>query len=180
MHIFKRIIKRIKWIFQKTFRRSHASDYDLWGLDTHLSKIIFVKLKDFIKMKKCGHPIEFCEYNKNSWPSKDEYDAAVAKGNIVGGGLDMWNKYLTEMLFGFAWNIAENFELKKKDLKWLNKMVGSWLEEKTKLKQLKVWKNTKLDSGMIFNYPRDLYNDMSERAYNGIVLFGKFFHNLWD
>lgn len=152
-------------------------------------------------MHKHGIPMAFCEYEANSWCNKAEYDNAKAKGDIIGGGSEMWSKYINEMRFGFGWNIADDLNLKGIDLMWIHKEVGKWLKDeinkinlrpKEATKELlkdndndlielyEDWKITKVNTHLVYNYSTKLYKKMSERSYKGIKLFGEYFNNLWD
>lgn len=186
----------IKWFFQKILRPDHVSDCELWNLGNHLAEIIYYKLKRFKRMERHGYPIGFSEYNPDdpAWPSKKAYDADIKSGKIVGGGPDMWEKYIDEMIFAFGWQLAEG-EWKKSERRWVHKNIGLWLqEEKEKFstkellqgKDQKInewiedWKRAKINYMQVHNYPRELKWEMYKRADNGLKIFGEYFRGLWD
>ena len=57
------MIREMVWFFQKLFKG--YSDYDLWGLDSHLSELISIRLKAFIKHGTMSHPTSF--KNNKEW-----------------------------------------------------------------------------------------------------------------
>lgn len=101
--------RSIKWTLQRLFRKSHASDCDIWGLRDHLAEVILPKLVAFKKSYRRGMPIAFMDYEENcDWANKEEYDVDVKKGLIIGGGPEAWEKTIDEMIFAFEYVLVDH------------------------------------------------------------------------
>lgn len=150
-------IREVKWFLQKVFRKNHTSDIELWGLYEYLSKYILRKLKAFKNYDRVGYPSTFASYYKDEWRSKEEYDKAVEKGDMKGGGSEAWEKCLDEMIFAFEFIIYYEHHNDKKRLAFCEKYG---LEDP--------YEN--------YKFIEEYYN----RVQNGLDLFAKYFWSLWD
>lgn len=187
--------REIKWFLQKIFRKAHVSDCELWNLDFHLARSIYPKLKMFVKMKKAGYPMAFSEHDPSAW-TKTEYNKAKKNGEVIGGGPKMWDKYLNEMLFAFAWTVVEGDDVLNIDEQvWVYKEIKKWYKDKIKKlnakqllkeedkefrKKLDLLKQVKFGKKFSISFPIELEVDIDKRASEGMKLFGKFFWSLWD
>jgi hypothetical protein len=72
----------ISRFFQRLFRKSHASDGDLWNMDAHLARIILPKLSAFRAQNLQGYPEE-------------------------SGSMEAWLAILDEMIYAMQWKILE-------------------------------------------------------------------------
>jgi hypothetical protein len=178
--------RNIKWSFQKIYRRNHASDCDLWGLDYHLAEVIYPKLKAFRNINLHGHPCDFSDEDKEN---------GVPAGE-VGGGLEKWKETIDEMLFAFEFMFVDSDDKHyKKIIKEFKNKWGDWHEEKPENKQEMKWFQCKDKenrdfistegegepvSQWDFYYDSKLHQQLAERAQKGLELFGKYFWNLWD
>lgn len=103
------MIRKIKWLFQKIFRKSHLSDPDLWELFMPISKKIYLGLKDFKKIEKYGHPT-----NINS--------------------IEDWEKWINEQIEAWEFLMYENYECpfntEKKHNEYEIKLFGKTIDFK--------------------------------------------------
>jgi len=194
------MFRRIKWFFQRMFRPYHASDCDLWGLADHLAPIILGKLKAFRAYPLHGYPANFCEYAENEWESREKYDEALAKGDVVGGEFEAWLKTLDEMIFAFDFITHYEASDKKRDA-MLKRYGLKYPHQKIpENRQVHYAYRTKSGNFMsshlppndpdnadhnflgeeISYYNFDLEKEYYERVQGGLNLFAKYFMNLWD
>lgn len=142
---------KIKWFFQRIFRPCHVSDIDLWNLDITLAEVIYPKLKMF----------------RHRILSKGTHGYPLAfssnDGGEVGGEFEGWVASIDEMLFAFEFILAQDGR-DKKLVKKLNLQYGEW----------DMWDVTNK------SWNKEIYIKMSDRARNGLKLFGEYFWNLWD
>lgn len=194
--------RSIKWFLQKLFRSYHASDCDIWNFHSHLTPIILDKLIAFRNSPLHGYPGCFSEYCENEWKSKEEYDDAVKKGDILGGEQAAWLKVLDEIIFAFEFLNYYEASDKKRD-KMLNKYGLKYPHEKT-LENKKIHyvyrfgegedthimsshlppdkkkeKYTYLGEDVSY-YNFDLEREYYERVERGMKLFAKYYLSLWD
>jgi hypothetical protein len=194
------VLRSVKWFFQRIVRSHHSSDCDLWGLDNHLTPIIFKKLVAFRKQPLHGYPSCLSEYFENEWESKEKYDEAVTKGEMLGGGFEAWLKILDEMIFAFEFLTYYEASDKKRD-KMLAKYGLEYPHQK-KPENKSISYSYRLPTGdfMSSHLPPDdpenaknkflgesasYYNFNLEREYyervqKGLNLFAKHFMSLWD
>lgn len=198
--LFKGAARKVKWTFQKIFRKSHTSDPDLWSLDYFLAKKILPALKDFRKQDLNGYPSEFSSFEEASITrsaenplTKEEYEDLY-----VGGGFDKWLATIDKMIFGFEYTIAQNECSEEKFYKKYNlKDPYEKIEENAWDEYVyetnvngsigTCWSPHELDEeGYTFVEKRKkYYNDKLHRSYlkkaqEGLELFGKHFTSLWD
>jgi len=195
--------RSIKWFLQRLFRSYHASDCDIWNLHEYLTPIILGKLIAFRNSPLHGYPSCFSEYCENEWKSKEEYDDAVDKGDILGGEQAAWLKVIDEMIFAFEFlNYYEASDkkrdkmLKKYGLEYPHKKIpenrmvhyvykygkgedehimSSHLPPKDKENE----KYTYLGEDVSY-YNFDLEREYYERVEKGMKLFAKYYLSLWD
>jgi hypothetical protein len=188
-YIVNELPYNIKYFFQKIYRKEHVSDCDFWSLDYHLAKIIYPKLKYFKNSRRVGYPIDFCEFDENAWRTKKEYDDAIKKGEITGGGPKEWENTLDKILFSFAWRLSDGLDLNKKDFRWMHRQIGVILKNERKKilgnkkeinELISEWRNSSYKGYSIYNYPRNLHKKMDDISFEGTKLFGKYFWSLWD
>jgi len=191
--------RAMKWFFQRLFRSYHASDCDIWGLHSHLAPLLLAKLIIFRNSPLHGHPSCFSEYNENEWKSKKEYNEAVTKKEILGGGFEAWLKALDEMIFAFEFLTYYEANDKKRD-KMLKKYGLKYPHEKIP-ENRKVHYVYRSDENIMSSYlppdnPEnanrkylgedisyynfDLEKEYYKRVQEGLELFAKHFMSLWD
>ena len=201
-HWAKDLYYELKWFIQKISRPKHfCSDYDLWGLYGHLAKVISPKLVAFRKYPLHGNPRTFCEYEEDSvWKSKEKYDKAKEKGDVLGGGSEGWLKTIDEMIFAFEFILVDDDDNKRLTKKFYKK-YGNWFEEIPENKKETRWYKSKKDDCCMmtgdadkdvdkneweykdtdfYYYNNKLYDELNIRCQKGLELFGRFFRNLWD
>ena len=191
----------VKYFLQKLFRPYHASDCDIWNLHNHLTPIILSKLIAFRNSSLSGYPSYFSLYAGNEWKSKEEYDEAIAKGKILGGGFDAWLKTLDEMIFAFEFIAYYEASDKKRD-KMLDKYELKYPHERIPENRevSYIYKSGPSKNVMMSDLPPDdsdnadreylgesisyynfdLESEYYKRANKGLELFAKHFMSLWD
>ena len=205
-HQIPQFFSDVKWFCQKVVRKHHTSDLELWGLDSHLAKIILPKLLAFRARDLHGYPNDFSDWDEKSPGSmgltKEEYDAAKAKGDYVGGGFDAWLHTLDEMIYGFEWFLYhEGYNRKEIKLKDAFYKKYNYLDPHRETDDNLTWgynyltpdgnhcytsennleeKGYKMLSKSKSYYDSKLARVQVDRAQKGIELFGKYFMNLWD
>lgn len=195
--------RSIKWFLQKLFRSYHASDCDIWNFHDHLTPIILGKLIAFRNSPLHGYPGCFSEYCENEWKSKEEYDDAVDRGDILGGEQAAWLKVLDEMIFAFEFLNCYEASDKKRD-KMLKKYGLKYPHEKIPENRMVHYvykygegedehimtshippedkeneKYTYLGEDISY-YNFDLEREYYERVEKGMKLFAKYYLSLWD
>lgn len=195
-----------KWFIQRLFRSYHASDCNLWGLGHHLAKVILGKLKAFRALPLHGCPMCFSEYDEHGWRSKEEYDEAIAKGEMSGGSDEAWLKTLDEMIFAFEF-ICYYDEGSEKDLaKFLKKYNLKYpheeIPENRKVNYIYSFNNVDGKRNIMSShlppddpenkenriylgedvhyYNFELEGEYWDRVQKGLQLFAKHFMSLWD
>jgi len=195
--------RSVKWFSQRAFRTYHASDCDLWGLSNHLAPIILGKLQAFKNAPRHGYPSFFSDYYEEEWESKEEYDDAVAKGKMAGGGEKAWNEVLNEMVFAFEFITCYEANDKKRD-RMLKKYGLKYPHEKTPENRTVYYAyrcgedndkhvmssylppedpenaNREYLGEDISYYNFDLEMEYYERVQKGLDLFAMHFMSLWD
>jgi hypothetical protein len=158
------------------------------------------KLKAFRAMPLHGYPSTFCEYSENEWPSREEYDKAVAKGEILGGEFDAWIKTLDEMIFAF--DFLTHYEASDKKRDAMLKRYGLEYPHQRIPENRSIHYNYRSKEGNFMSSDRpptdpenaeytflgesvSYYNFKLEREYyervqKGLDLFAKHFMSLWD
>jgi len=200
-HRIPDFMREIKWSFQRLYRKHGCGDVDLWGLDTHLGKIILPKLIAFRSQDLHGHPIDFSDWSEEDGigMTKEEYDEAKARGDFVGGGHEKWLKTIDEMIFAFEYLLyADGFDKKQKEFyeKYGYKDPYrktddnlTWGYSYTTEKGYRCSSsdpNLEEEKGytMIGKYKSyhdmDLLREVALRTRKGFELFGKYYMNLWD
>jgi hypothetical protein len=197
----------VKYLFQKIFRPYHASDLDMWNLDSHLSKIILPKLKAFKKFNKASYPSDFSEWDDETGcmgMTKEEYDAKIASGEMIGGGPDKWIEILDEMIFAFEyhleadhgigespkfykkWGLKDPWEKIEENMEWhwdFKKENGRHMScGPTTLEEIK---RLESEGWIVVGKQKSYFNSEMQkehikRARKGMEYFGRFFHSLWD
>lgn len=104
----KDFFNSIKWGLQRIFRKHHASDLDLWGLDHKFAEFILPKLIAFRQLDLHGHPMDFSDWDESDESgygymgmTKEEYEKAKSEGKFVSGGMDAWFETIDEMIYAF-------------------------------------------------------------------------------
>jgi len=189
---FNEILSKIKWFSQRRIRKHGCADVDLWNLDYHLATIILPKLIAFRKSNIKGYPYPFFTWDNlkhsGEYKNKRDYQQAIKKGDIVGGGFSKWLAAIDEMIFGFEFLLADMGHPKIE--KQFKSKYGDWTEEIEKNKHvlnlyeeddyLTTAKTNKLASSDVFYIDREMHNKFSKRAQKGLEIFGKYFYHLSD
>lgn len=197
--------RAVKYKLQRIFRKSHASDPDLYNLNDRLAEIILPKLKAFRDIPPHGYPMAFSEYEEpGPWPSHEEYEKAKAEGKVVGGGMEAWLAAIEEMIFGFEYILVDKGP--KYERRFFDKYGYDWHAEiPENLCQERTYENPETGDVMVivekdaeppapwvrkkggllglnepFYYNAELHTEATERAKKGLELFGKYLLSLWD
>lgn len=171
----KSVYYGIKYFLQKVFRKNHLSDVNVWNAGYEMVKVIYPRLKAFIKLDQSGYPSIFSEYDDQSgWKSKEDYDKAKALGYMVGGGAKKWEETLNEMLFACEHTIYGDDDNKKSKA-----FYKKWNLEDPHAK-IDSNKSESFFSDEPFYYNVELAIEYSERAQKGFELLGKYILNIWD
>ena len=192
-----------KYVLQRIFRSNHLADVDIFNLNSYLANKILNGLYAFKKMNKRGYPACFSEYSEHCGYTKEEYEKAKEKGEVIGGEEKKWEEYIDEMIYAFEYVKADsNYKFEKK---FFEKYNCNWHEEKPENLCIHKWYfNPEQEVYMIvsdgdeipgepwvfddskkhfnyeFYYDMELHKKCGERAQKGLELFGKYFWNLWD
>lgn len=144
-------------------------DYDVWGLDNTLAHIILPALK-LLEEKKHGVPFTDREdapadaiYDDDN-PDNDEYNSGYAPKR--------WEYIIGEMMHAFECELNEDWEDQfhtgKIDMRWKKD------DENSKFSTMYHGPN----HTHVFN--REEFDKAWDRRKNGLRLFAKYYHNLWD
>ncbi len=204
-------LRAIKWVIQRIFRKSHASDCDIWNLSHHMARSILPKLIAFKKSSRMGYPSTFSDWDEENPYSlgmdKKEYDAAVKKGDMKGGGEKAWEKVIDEIIFAFEYQLYHDEYGKKQEamfakydildphrktddnLSWgynykTDKGESMFCSEEDHIRIQGVDKE-KYKGYVLIGKHRSYYNVEDsrrqwDRVTKGMKLFGEYFWSLWD
>ena len=204
-NVYKKFLNRTPFYWfrmklQRMFRKNKLADCDIWNANYVLSKKILDAVVAYKKSDRHGYPGTFSEYNDHEWKCKEDYDAKIANGDMIGGGPDAWEKILDKIIMAFEYLVNDGNREKEKE--WFTKYFGfsPYDENECNLhisysyKPLDAKKN--IGSVMSSTMPdldtvewctkstsylnMDLIFYAEEYVNEGCELFGKFFRNLWD
>lgn len=196
----------IKVFFDRLFHKGIAKA-DLWSLDNTLAEYIYPRLVRFRNSNLHGYPHAFSE--RGEWEDEETYNAEVASGQRVGGEFEAWLETIDEMLFGFEFLLFhEMIETKKGKEFWIkyysetpwdkveknkhynyhyymtkntNKEVSNWMSSGNLLSEEECKeKGYELRYTKEYYHNWDLEREAGTRAQQALVLFGRYFGNLWD
>lgn len=143
-------------------------NYDTWGLDHTLALIILPGLK---QLKATNHGfglVENADVPEHLRATQEQLDAFHTDGTDCGGE-ERWNWIMDELIWTFtqiAEEYPEDFGSGNIDFQW---------EELDK-------NNSRLVTGPNHTYSIDFdaKKKYDDRIQNGLILFGKYYRNLWD
>jgi hypothetical protein len=199
---------KVKYFFQKMFRKNHTSDYEEFELFSVLAKYILPKLKAFRASNIHGYPTVFGDWGSEGDPkyggmgiTKAQYERDKKKGIYVGGGQEAWLKVLDEMIFAFESLSYDGID-SKKSLAFLKKykLPNPFLEVPENKHPSYYYKSVDSNNFMMsgepikekdkskytflgqdFHYHNyEVEKQIHERRQKGFELFGKHFQSLWD
>jgi len=192
---------RIKWFFQRKFRKNKLSNVEIWDAKSTLSSFIYKVLVAYKKYDRSGYPGIFSEYNENEWGTIEKYNEAIAEGRLIGGGAEAWEKVLDIMLMAFEYLNWEGHH--KKQTEWFIKYFGMdpYLDGDERNKEIKYYYkpyNAGPHVGQIMSDQKpnldecewvkesisyinfELINYAEHCVQIGIETFAHYFQNLWD
>lgn len=173
-------IDDVRHFLQKLFHKNHTSYREIWNLHSYMAPYIYRKLKAFYEADRVSYPMAFSEYDERLFPSKEEYDKAMAEGVIVGGGSEGWENALREMLFAFDFYANADSGNKKQEKKFYKRWnLENPFEEKEENKHISSIDFLN-DGERVFYHNFELEQKYYKRAQKGAELFGKYFTSLWD
>jgi hypothetical protein len=178
LDIFQKILNVTvnKFFYNDKKRRIkiRIDDYDTWGMDHTLSMIILPMLKQ-LKATKHGSPyVELEDVPENLHPDKNR-DIMHKNGEIEEWDIDntvheRWSWVLDEMIHSFECELDEDWDLQffsgERDYQW--KELDNGMSEMVK------------GENDTFKVDQEAMDKAWSRRKNGLRLFGKYFHGLWD
>jgi hypothetical protein len=197
-------IYQLRMHLQETFRRNHLADCMIWEMQFYLAKDILRYLNAFKKHPRSGYPGCFSEYNENEWKNKEDYDAAITEGRILGGGEAAWEKIIDECIMAFEYVVNDgNF---KKESAWFIKHFGMDPHAEDQVNKYEKWEyrykddpkhigctmsfneEPKCKEGQEFEFCKHSihYGNTTLITYAEEVVnirleqFGRFFRSFWD
>ncbi len=160
--------------FPKNSRRKiniQIDPYDTWNLDHTMAMIIYPALVQ-LKAAKHGVPSEFAEVGGEDWHDQMSFDFYTETVNeCFDLGVEKWNETLDKMIWSFQQLCLDNYD----DQYHHGEMKMSWV----KIPGSKLCE-------MVDENPEEHWYDHvghalhHERIQEGINLFAKYYHNLWD
>lgn len=145
-------IRTYKFIYQKLTKG--FSDQDLWGLSSHISELIYPRIKAFRKMKKMSVPF----FEDDQWT--DEGFPLPREDGI--DPMKRWNEILDNIVFAFRYDLYEENLLSKKDREDFEKKYGIPYDYD------------------IFALNEEVFNKLQEKYKEGMRLFAVYYNDLWD
>ena len=168
----------LQWVYSNTINRIQGErdrkikvkihDYDVWGLDNTLAHIILPALK-LLKEQKHGCPFTDREdapadpiYDDE--PSENEYDSGYAPKR--------WEFIIDEMIHAFECEADDDWE----DQFYSGVSNIIWVKDDpdSKLSRMERGPND------TFRVDRENLEKAWARRRNGLRLFAKYYHSLWD
>jgi hypothetical protein len=179
---FEKLLEKLQdvlqWVYSNTINRIKGKqnrkikvkihDYDVWGLDNTLAHIILPALK-LLKEQKHGCPFTDREdapadpiYDDE--PSENEYDSGYAPKR--------WEYIIDEMIHTFECEVNDDWEdqfhIGTSDMRW-----------KKENPEDKVW-SMYHGPDHTHQFLADEHKKAWDRRKNGLRLFAKYYHSLWD
>jgi hypothetical protein len=191
-------IYKTRIFLQKTFRKNHLADNDLWEADTTMAEKILPVLYAFQKLERHGYPGVYSEYEEHSqWKSKEDYDKQIEEGKLVGGGMEAWERdldYIIRAIEGVA------FKSDKKITKWYidNFGMDPYANDARNEYKYYTFECDNGNHGMTFGEPPEedekhkniqehtshgnyeLLRYADEFVANGLKLFAERWQSIWD
>lgn len=168
----------LQWIYSNTANRIFSRmkrkikvkihDYDVWGLDNTLAHIILPALK-LLKENKHGCPFT----DREDAPADPIYDDEPGKEDYNSGyAPERWQYIIGEMIHAFECEVDEDWEDKFHsghfDMQWKKD------DENSKFSTMYYGPNH------THKFDREAYEKAWDRRKNGLRLFAKYYHSLWD
>jgi len=154
----REILYKIKYTFQKIFRKNHISDYEIWNCRECLAKYILPRLNALRSQNFFCYPndVNSISLSRTVINKDDEYDKEQ---------LAEWLKTLDEMIFAFEYALYGDSADKKSADFYMRYFSKDPYEEFDK-------DYNKVDYQII--------EEAHKRALKGFALFGKYFLFLFD
>jgi len=161
--------RSVKWFLQRLFR-GH-SDPDIWNMTDRLTEIIYKHLVEFKKMKRVGLPVGMP--HTQAIISNDEDSS---KGEQVASMV--WEYKLDAMIEAFRIIKEDDFDIEEsiphglfsgKKIEVGNNCVRYEIGEEKEKENKEWWKKNQVKL--------DIQN---KKVKDGMALFVKHFHDLWD
>ncbi len=159
------VIKRIREVIKPTIRYVKIDRYDTWSMDHTLSQIILPMLKQLNK-EKHGAPYVDDEdvpdelKSTNAEPKENEWDTDS-------NHFKRWDYVMGEMIWAFEHLVDDSWEEEfwSGDKNDQNEDIANMFKPGWKSKR--VW-------------DREGHEKVDNRIKKGLILFGKYYRNLWD
>lgn len=175
--------EKTQWIFNRTINKLSSKrkikiridDYDVWSMDNTLSLIIHPMLLK-LKEHKHGSPlVDLEDVPKNLHPDpnriKMHENGEIEEWQVDDTVHDRWSWVLDEMIYAFECEVDddwdEQFHSGETDYNWVK-------NEETGLTEMKKGPRH------TFEVDREAMDKAWERRKNGLRLFAKYYHGLWD
>jgi len=159
MSKLKEMLYKIKYAFQKVFRKNHISDIEIWNCRECLAKFILPRLKalrsqDFLCYPNDVNSISLSRTVINKESKRDKKKLAE------------WLKILDEMIFAFEYSLYSD----SADEESTDFYIRYFGEDP--------YKEFYKDFNNAVNY--QIVKEAHKRALKGFALFGKYFLFLYD
>lgn len=173
----------MQWIFNHTLNKIvpnrkikiHIHDYDVWSMDHTLALIIHPMLLK-LKEQKHGSPfVESEDVPEHLHPdpnrAKMHENGEIDEWQVDNTVHDRWSWVLDEMIYAFECEIDDEwdnqFHSGQTDYDWVK-------DEETGLTRMETGPNH------TFEVDKEAMNKAWDRRKNGLRLFAKYYHGLWD
>lgn len=172
------LYRLLTWIDSKRKRTEsiHIDRWDTWNMDHTLSLIILPMLKQ-LKATKHGAPaVDIKDVPEHLRPTRKALAEYRKTGNTDEQFFARWDWVLDEMIFAFEHIVDDSWEEKYYSGEFdFRSKPCEWDENgKPKMYQMVEGPNHTYKSD------REAIDAVNERINRGLVLFGKYFRNLWD
>ena len=171
--IDKTLLVPVNWLLAKRNRKIKVriDNYDIWNADYTIALVVLPMLK-LLKEKKHGSPL----VDDEDVPEHLRSTAAPEKENEWDTDTlweSRWNWVLDEMIHTFECSANPDWEDQfysgEHDIRWVDVEIDG-----KKKKQMTTGPND------TFKVDREGMKKAWERRNNGLRLFGKYYHGLWD
>jgi hypothetical protein len=169
----------LQWVYSNTINRIKGKqnrkikvkihDYDVWGLDNTLAHIILPALK-LLKEQKHGCPFT----DREDAPADPLYDDENKENEAYNSGYSTkrWEYIIGEMMHAFECEVNDDWEdqfhIGTSDMRW-----------KKENPEDKVW-SMYHGPDHTHQFLADEHKKAWDRRKNGLRLFAKYYHSLWD
>ena len=187
-----------RMFLQRTFRKNHLSDLNIWDTTSYMARDCLKRLRAFKAYERQGYPSDFCASHSDYSCSPEDYQRHIEEGSIIGGGPERWEITIDHIIMALEYVAYVGDEMyTKRAHEWWVKHFGFSPHDEIDVNHDDRWvKKEDLKDGInvgisqnpnnpeyehtvhYTNYELMRYADSVVRA--GLINMAIYWQNLWD